>query len=184
MFRRDVISWADVRHWYEEHSDFLRGYLANLLHSIHDANDIVQESFLHLWFARSSGPIHNPRAFLVTTASNLVKDNCRLAHTRAMRDGVPVEDVEIPDLADPSRMMESDQALALIVSTLRQLRPSTQEAFFLDRVERCSHEQIAARMGVTVSMVEKHMDYAMTAFEHNGFKQPRRAAARRRKVAA
>jgi RNA polymerase sigma-70 factor (ECF subfamily) len=177
-------SWTDIAEWYERYQEPLLGYAAQLTRSLHDAEDIAQEAFVHLWFARSSGPIHNPKAFLFATASNLVKDKCRLAHTQAMRAAVPVEDVEIPDLSDPSQAVESDEALALILSTLQHLRPCTQKAFFLDRVELCSHAQIAARMGVTVSMVEKHISYAMTALEGSGFEQPRHAGGLRRKRGA
>lgn len=174
-------TWTEISEWYERYQESLLGYVARLTGSQHDAEDIAQEAFVHLWYARSSGPIHNPKAFLFATASNLVKDNCRLAHTHAMRVAVPVEDVEIPDPSDPSQAVESDEALALILRTLKHLRPSTQKAFFLDRVELCSHAQIAARMGVTVSMVEKHISYAMTALEGSGFEQPRHAVGLRRK---
>lgn len=170
----------DIGGWYDEFFDALRGYLFHCLHSSHDAEDIAHEAFLHLWLARSSGPIYNPKAFLFTTATNLLKDLYRRAHTRAMRTRVPVEDVEIPDLSsDPASILESGQTLALIARTLEQLRPSTRKAFLLDRVELCSHSKIAARMGVTVSMVEKHISNAMTAFEATGFEQPRHAGSRR-----
>jgi RNA polymerase sigma factor (sigma-70 family) len=172
-------SWTDIAEWYKRYEEPLLRYLARLTRSIHDAEDIAHEAFLHLWFARSSGPIHNPKAFLFTTASNLLKDKCRLAHTHAMKTSVPLEQIDIPDLSEPSQVMESEQSLALIVRTLGQLRPSTQKAFFLDRVELCSHPRIAARLGVTVSMVEKHISYAMTALEGNGFEQPRHAGGRR-----
>lgn len=171
-------SWKDIAEWYERYQDQLLGYVVQLTRSIHDAEDVTQEAFLHLWFARSSGPIHNPKAFLFTTALNLVKDKSRLAHTHAMRAAVPLEDVEIPDLSEPSHAMESDQSLALIVRTLEQLRPSTRQAFLLDRVELCSRSQIADRLGVTVSMVEKHIACAVTALEGNGFEQPRHAGGR------
>ena len=175
-------SWSDIVEWYERYRDTLRGYIRRCTRSAHDAEDIVQETFLHLWFARSAGPIRNPKAFLFTTASNLLKDQLRRAHVRAMRAAVQMDDVDIPDLAsEPSRALESEQALAQIVSTLGQLHPSTRKVFLLDRFQLCSHAKIAARMGVTVSMVEKHMNYAMTAFEEIGFEQPRHCFGKRRK---
>ena len=97
-----------------------------------------------------------------------------------MRTAVQVEDIDISDSgSEPSRVLESEQALEQIVSTLGQLHPSTRKVFLLDRLQLCSHANIAARMGVTVSMVEKHMNYAMTAFEKSGFEQPRHCFGRR-----
>lgn len=174
--------WGEVADWYARYRDSLRGYLTLRTRSAYDAEDIVQEAFLHLWFARSSGPIRNPKAFLFTTASNLLRDQLRCAQIRAVQTALPVEDVDVPDfVSEPSRIVESEQALAQIVGTLRQLQPSTREVFLLDRLQLCSHANIASRMGVTVSMVEKHMNYAMTAFEKSGFKQPRHCFSRRLK---
>lgn len=173
-------SWNDIAEWYERYREPLGGYLRLRTRSAYDAEDIVQEAFLHLWFARSSGPIHNPKAFLFTTASNLLRDQSRRAHIRAMQTAVHVEDVDIPDFAsEPSRIMEAEQALTQIVSTLRQLRPPTRKVFLLDRLQLRSHTDIAARVGVTVSMVEKHMSYAMSALEESGFEQPRHSFGRR-----
>src|SRR6185437_2056844 len=174
----------DLAGWYEEYSDLLRAYLAKLSHSVHDAEDIVQEAFLHVWFAASTGPILNPKALLFTTAQNLLKDHCRRAHTHMMRAALQVDEVEIPDSCEPSQVMESEQALAQILDTLERLRSPTRKAFLLDRVELYSHAQIATRMGITVSMVEKHIRLCMDAFESTGFEQPRHACGRYSKVAA
>ena len=174
----------DLAGWYEEYSDLLRAYLAKLAHSVHDAEDIVQEAFLHVWFAASTGPILNPKALLFTTAQNLLKDHCRRAHTHMMRGALQVDEVEIPDSCEPSQVMESEQALAQILDTLERLRSPTRKAFLLDRVELYSHAQIATRMGITVSMVEQHIRLCMDAFESTGFEQPRHACGRYSKVAA
>ena len=178
------ISRLEATRWYEEYSDRLRCYLNKLLHSAHDAEDIAQEAFLHVLSAASSEPIQNPKALLFTTAQNLLRDHCRRAHTRAMRTAVQIDEFEISDWCDPSQVMESEQALEQVVKTLRRLRPPTRKAFLLDRVELFSHAQIAARMGITVSMVEKHIRNSMDAFESTGFEQPRHACGRCPKVAA
>lgn len=66
----------DIAGWYEELFEPLRGYLCDHLGSAREAEEIAQEAFLHLWFARSSGPIKNPKDFLFATASNLMKGPC------------------------------------------------------------------------------------------------------------
>ena len=94
-----------------------------------------------------------------------------------MRTALQVDEIEIADACEPSQVMESQQALAQVVDVLAQLRTSTRKAFLLDRVELYSNAQIAARLGVTVSMVEKHIKFAMVAFETTGIEQPRTPAA-------
>lgn len=168
--------------WYDEFAGLLVGYLQRLTRSVHEAEDIAQEAFLHMLIAQISGPIRNPKAFLFTTALNILRDHCRLAHTRAMREAVPVDEAEIPDWCEASQIIESEQALALVVHTLKHLRPSTRKVFILDRVELRCHSEIAAQMGITVSMVEKHIRYAMDALEALGFEQPRHTGSRRGEV--
>lgn len=175
---------AEASSWYEDYADRLRCYLTRLLRSVHDAEDIAQEAFLHVLSAAGSEPILNPKALLFTTAQNLLRDHCRRAHTQAMRFALQVDEVQIPDSCDPSQVMESEQMLAQVVDTLRLLRPHTRKAFLLDRVDLCSHAQIAAHLGVTVSMVEKHIRYAMDALETLGIEQPRHVCGRSRKAAA
>lgn len=101
-----------------------------------------------------------------------------------MRTALQVDEIEIADACEPSQVMESEQALAQVVDVLAQLRTSTRKAFLLDRVELYSHAQKAARLGVTVSMVEKHIKFVMVAFETTGIEQPRHACGRYRKAAA
>lgn len=161
--------------WYEQFSERLVGYLIQHIHSAADAEDIAHEAFLHVLSVSESEPILNPKALLFATAMNLLRDHCRRAHTRAMLLSVSVDDVEILDECDPSQIMEGEQALAQISETLEHLRPATRRAFLFDRVELLSHTQIAERLHVTRSMVEKHIRYAMDAFETIGFEQPRRA---------
>lgn len=167
-------SWKDIAEWYKHYREPLRRYLSLRTRSAYDAEDVVEEVFLHLWLARSSAPIHNPKAFLFTAALNLLTDQARRAHIRATQTAVHAKDFDIPDYAsEPSRAVEAEQALAQIISILRQLRAPTRKVFLLNRLQFSSHAEIAARVGVSVSMVEKHMDYAMTALEESGFEQPR-----------
>lgn len=48
------------------------------------------------------------------------------------------------------------------------LRKRGRDAFLQYRLEARSHAEIAANMGVSVSMVEKHVSYAMTALRGAG----------------
>ena len=68
----------------------------------------------------------------------------------------------------PSKNVESMQMAALFAQTMAALRPSTRRAFLLYRLGGCSHPQIARRMGISVSMVEKHVMTAMAALHSAG----------------
>ena len=60
------------------------------------------------------------------------------------------------------RLMQMAERFERVIAALR---PRTREAFLLYRFDACSHVQIAQRMGVSVSMVEKHVSSAMAALQ-------------------
>lgn len=147
----------------------LRAFLARHTRSIQDAEDLAQEVFLRLWRMDANSEIRHLKAFVFKTASNLLKDRSRRTYTRMMRNAVSASDLELPDCAaEPCGMLESLQTLSAFSQTLAELRPSTRTAFLLYRLEARSHAQIAVEMGISVSMVEKHVSYAMAALRRAG----------------
>jgi RNA polymerase sigma factor (sigma-70 family) len=147
----------------------LRAFLARHTRSIHDAEDLAQEVFLRMWRVGTHSEIHHLKALVFKTANNLLKDRSRRTYTRMMRNAVSTIDLELPDVTDePSSLLESLQTLSVFTQTLADLRPSTRTAFLLYRFESYSHTQIAAQMAISVSMVEKHVSYAMAALRSAG----------------
>jgi RNA polymerase sigma-70 factor (ECF subfamily) len=147
----------------------LRAFLARHTRSIHDAEDLAQEVFLRVWRAGVRSDIRHQRAFVYKAANNLLKDRSRRTYTRMMCNAVPAVDAELADCAtEPSGLLESAQMLAAFNTTLAGLRPSTRMAFLMYRVEVRTQAQIAAEMGVSVSMVEKHISCAMRALREAG----------------
>jgi RNA polymerase sigma-70 factor (ECF subfamily) len=53
------------------------------------------------------------------------------------------------------------QNLAAAAATIRALPPRCRDAFLLNRFESLTYRQIAARLGVSVSMVEKYVAEAL-----------------------
>ena len=147
----------------------LRAFLARETRSIQDAEDLAQEVFLRVWRMGGRGEIRHLKAFVFKTATNLLKDRSRRTYTRMMSRAVPAADLDLPDCAgEPCGMVESLQTLTLFSETIAHLRPSTRTAFLLYQLEARTHAQIAAEMGISVSMVEKHVSYAMAALRGAG----------------
>lgn len=147
----------------------LRSFLTHQTHSVHDAEDLAQEVFLRLWRMGGQSEIRHLKAFAFKVAGNLLKDRSRRTYTRMMRNAVPAADVPLSDAGvEPSNVVESWQTLATVAAAIAQMPPRTREAFLLYRLEACSHAQIAARMGVSVSMVEKYVSQATAALRNAG----------------
>lgn len=153
----------------------LRAFLAQQTRSLDDAEDLVQEIFLRLWRMGARSEIRSFKAFAFKMACNLVKDRSRRTYTRMMRQAVPAGDVQLSDMGEgePSSVVQSLQMIGIVAETLAKLRPSTRDAFLLYRLEAWSHAQIAARMGISVSMVEKHVSQATAALRNAGIEYSR-----------
>lgn len=66
----------DVLEWYQRYREPLRAYLKRMRspHPASSLENLLEEAFMHLCFARASGPLPDPEQFLFTTARNLLKD--------------------------------------------------------------------------------------------------------------
>lgn len=147
----------------------LRAFLARRTRSATDAEDLAQEAFLRLLRMNDSNGIRCIKSFLFKTATNLARDRVRRSHTRMMRGAVSANEIDLPDAgSEPSKNLESMQTAAAFTRALNELRPSTRQAFLLYRLEACSQAEIARRMGISVSMVEKHVGAAMAALQRAG----------------
>jgi len=148
----------------------LRAFLAQQTRSLDDAEDLVQEIFLRLWRMGARGEIRSLKAFAFKMACNLLKDRSRRTYMRILRQAVPAGEVQLSDKGEgePSGVVQSLQMLGIVAETLAKLRPSTRDAFLLYRIESWSHARIATHMGVSVSMVEKHVGRATAALRNAG----------------
>ncbi len=132
------------------------------------AADIVQDAFLRYAAMGSQAltpqVVQRPRFFLWRIVTNLILDRQRQRARRGLHGDIAgVEDA----LADPQPLPEQQAADAQRLNRLRQalqdLPPNCRDALLLNRVEGLGHAQIAARLGVSASMVSK---YIMQALRH------------------
>ena len=133
----------------------LRRLLRNRGRTVHDADDLIQEAFLRLQLYCRDEPVEQPEAFLVRTAINLSIDDRRSARHRH------VASVDTHQLVDtrppPDEAFAIHERLQRVRQALDTLSPRAREVFLLHRVEGYSYGQIAERLAVSVSTVEKHM---------------------------
>ena len=147
----------------------LHALLVRHTRSIDDAEDLAQEAFLRLWRMAEWDRINSIEAFVFKTAVNLVRDRSRRTHTRMMRATVPLSDVALPDAgSEPDRIIEAMQVLGAFSVVVARLHPDTGTAFTLHKIENCPHAEVAQRMGISVSMVEKHVCRALKALRLAG----------------
>jgi RNA polymerase sigma factor (sigma-70 family) len=121
-----------------------------------EADDLIQEAFLRLQVYCRDHEVRNTGGFLLRTALNLAFDRNR--HARVA--GVVPQSLEDLPLVDPSpppdEVYAAHERLLRMKAGLEAMSPRRREVFILNRIEGYSFPQIAERLGVTVSAVEKH----------------------------
>ncbi|QXH49903.1 sigma-70 family RNA polymerase sigma factor [Pseudomonas fakonensis] len=146
-----------MEHYYRELVSFLCARLGNR----QVAEDVAHDAYLRV-LERSEGErIEHPRAFLYRTALNLVVDRHRRHQVRRAEPLEVLDSDERWHSPAPSQRMQLDQRLALMQQALDELSAACRECFLLRKLDGLSHQQIAERLGISRSLVEKHIVNAM-----------------------
>jgi RNA polymerase sigma-70 factor (ECF subfamily) len=152
-----------IEHYHRE----LLNFLYRQVPDRDTAADLTQESFVRVLSAQSSGrAVLDMRALLYRTARNLVIDQHRRNEVRRHDnlDTLPEDQhPPAPQHLQPEALVASQQVVRAYVATIEALPARCREAFVLNVFEACSHAEIARQMGISVSMVEKHIVRAMVA---------------------
>jgi RNA polymerase sigma factor (sigma-70 family) len=136
----------------------LRRFLRHRGRTGDEADELIQEAFLRLQVYRRERHVHEPEAFLVRTVRNLSVDMRRRQVQRGPHVAVESEKIHLVDPSPPpDEVLSSQQRLQRLRAGLEALPPRTREIVLLQRIEGFSHGQIATRLGITVSAVEKHI---------------------------
>jgi RNA polymerase sigma factor (sigma-70 family) len=127
-----------------------------------DPEELLSIAFLRLEHYSADHTVKNPKAFLVQTAKNALIDNYRHEQVSARyaadtlqneqdRDETPLQDEVFAARARLDRVKRG----------LDQLPPRTREIFLMFRLEELKCREIAGRIGISESAVEKHVAKAM-----------------------
>jgi RNA polymerase sigma-70 factor (ECF subfamily) len=93
---------------------------------------------------------------------NLAVDAHRHAH-KHLYESAPLEELKLVDRAPtPDEVLAAEQRLLEIKRTLDVVSVRTCEIFFMHRLQGFSHGEIAAKLGITKSAIEKHIASAVT----------------------
>jgi RNA polymerase sigma-70 factor (ECF subfamily) len=144
----------------------LVGYLQRRGQALDDAEDLVQEAFARFHRAGHRADDVDARPLLFVISKNLLKDLWKATNReRARIVGQNVDaaawETAPSDAPAADRSSIARQELAGVAEAIRALPPRCRDAFLLHRFENLSYRQIAVRLGVSVSMVEKHLAEAL-----------------------
>jgi len=140
-----------VRRW-------LTNYFRRRVRNDADVEDMVQDVFARIVARDSDEPVDHLESYVLKTASSVIADHSRrrTSHRANLHVAYDVEahgDEEI----DPHRVFSGKEDLRAATAALLSLPERTRTVFILRRLEGCRHRDIALRLGISVSAVEKHM---------------------------
>ena len=110
------------------------------------ADDILSETFIRLWHARSRVDLTTVRGYLLTIARNLF-----LAERRRARRMTPLDERAHDTQAGPERRAHSHIELETVLAALQTLPEIDRAAVLLRAEEGMSYEEVAAALGISSS---------------------------------
>ncbi len=131
----------------------------------HEIEDIVQETYVRICQIEHTEKISSPKSFMFTIARNLALDHQKQANVRHVDH---VGDIELIEqmLSDSCRdevydLALSDSEFAMFCEAVRLLPVQARKVFVLKKVYGYSQRDIALKLRISESTVEKHIAAGM-----------------------
>jgi len=144
------------------HEEALMRYLARCWPRRDEVHDLRQEAYVRVYQAAARSLPLQPKAFLFTTARNLMADHLRRGRVVSIE---PVGDFEpshvLMDDLSPERWCGGRQVLRRLAEAFDRLPDRCREVLWLRRVEELSQREVAMRLGISEKTVEKHVAKGM-----------------------
>jgi RNA polymerase sigma factor (sigma-70 family) len=137
---------------------WLTRYFRRRVRDLAETEDLVQDVFARMVARDSTEPVEHLGGYVQKTASSVLTDWIRRRSSHAANFHVPFEpDLHGEEEADPARILDGREELQAATMVLLQLPERTRTVFVLRRLEGQRFQDIAAKLGISVSAVEKHM---------------------------
>jgi len=146
------------------HRGALQAFFSRRLRTKSDAADLVQEVYLRMLRVSDTDAILNPEAYLFTVARNLLTENAVVDRRQAEAAEIgEVHGMEsLPDVPGFDTALDVTREVARLREVLKQLSPECCAAVMLKYRHELSYQEIADRLEVSPSMVNKYLRQALS----------------------
>ena len=168
---------SEVDDWFVREVLPLEAALMQFLHrnwrNKSEIADLRQDIYERLCEAALGARPHNTKAFLFTTARNLLIDRVRGQRIIPIEAAIDWETLNLAiDAPGPERVLMAREELQLLQAALDRLAPRCREAILLKQVEGLSRREIAGRMGIGEETVKMHLANGMRALANILYSDP------------
>ncbi len=133
----------------------LRRYLSRLLGNASEAQDVAHDAYLRVYPVVARDQAAQPRALLYLTARRLAINRLkRRSISPFVRDAADTETAATTAPGVAQQIM-ARQELDLLEQAIAGLPEGCRTVLLLRKLDLLSHREIASRLGITVSTVEK-----------------------------
>jgi len=143
---------------YRTHAESLRNYLYYKFGDMQRAEDIVHDSFVKLWSKCSSVLYNKVAGFLYKMARNLMIDTLRNKKVALKFERGLMLEQENEDPYFKLRTKEFRLKLETVISNLPEKQ---REAFLMNRIDKLTYKEIALRLEVSETAIEKRISKAL-----------------------
>lgn len=122
------------------------------------AGDLVQEAFMRVLASDGWARIEAPQPYMLRMMRNLAIERLRRARVARFDQFSQLDGFEVADEApDAYRVVVARQQLAALEAVLKQLPERCRRVFVMRRIQDHPPGEIAQRLGVSVSTLEKRL---------------------------
>jgi RNA polymerase sigma-70 factor (ECF subfamily) len=133
----------------------LRRYLARLLGNPSEAQDVAHDAYVRVYPKVQDQSARSPEAVLYTTARRLAINQLKRRSVAPFLPGPADLDTTASSAPGVAQQVMARQELAQLEAAIAQLPPGCRAVLLLRKIELLSHQEIADRLGLAVSTVEK-----------------------------
>ncbi|WP_440906340.1 RNA polymerase sigma factor (plasmid) [Catenovulum sp. SX2] len=144
-----------------ENNAFLKKFLRQFMSCEQDVEDIVQEVYIKAHLAEKNTDIKQPKAFMFQIAKNLAIDELS-KHYRTVTHYLDdcIASVPTERTATMESEAEATESLRVYCEAIEQLPVKTRKIYIMRKVSGLKHKEIAKKLNISVSSVEKHLELA------------------------
>ncbi len=133
----------------------LRRYLTRLLGNPNEAQDIAHDAYLRVYPTITEQPTRYPAALLYTAARRLAINRLKRRSISPVAREAFSPETAASQTPGVEQQVIARQELDLLEEAIAELPEGCRAVLLLRKVEMLSHREIAARLGIAVSTVEK-----------------------------
>lgn len=140
------------------HEPALRAWLRRRRLEGLEIDDVIQETYTRLVAAESVAHIRDAKSYAFQIAGSVVVDHLRRLKVVSITSVSDLDHLELPsEEPSPERQVIDREELHRLAQMIASLPGRVRDVFTLRRVYGLSQREVAERLGIAESTVEKHM---------------------------